>query len=151
MIVGIGTDVCDIRRIVATLQRRGDRFAEKVLGPAEWQVFLHRRGRVESRGLAYLATRFSAKESFSKAIGLGLHMPMTWRACEILNHASGQPFIRLHGELAEWFAARGWRAHVTLSDETDYVSSFVVVETDPGRTDAAPPPYMPSSLPTKPS
>jgi holo-[acyl-carrier protein] synthase len=130
MIVGIGTDVCDLRRVAATLERRGDRFAEKVLGPAEWQVFQARRVRVNSRGLAYLATRFSAKESFSKAIGLGLHMPMTWRACEILNHPSGQPFIRLNGDLAAWFTERGWRAHVTLSDETDYVASFVVVETE---------------------
>lgn len=131
MVVGIGTDVCDIRRIAATLARRGDRFAEKVLGPAEWQVFQARRAKVEARGLAYLATRFSAKESFSKAIGLGMHMPMTWRACEILNLPSGQPVVRLNGPLATWFEARGWRAHVTLSDETDYVASFVVVETLP--------------------
>ncbi len=131
MVVGIGTDVCDIRRIAATLARRGDRFAEKVLGPAEWQVFQARRAKVEARGLAYLATRFSAKESFSKAIGLGMHMPMTWRACEILNLPSGQPVVRLNGLLATWFEARGWRAHVTLSDETDYVASFVVVETLP--------------------
>lgn len=129
MVVGIGTDICDLRRIAAVLARKGDRFAQKVLGPAEWQVFQARRTREESRGLAYLATRFSAKESFSKAIGLGMHMPMTWRTCEILNHPSGQPFVRLSGELADWFAARGWRAHVTLSDETDYVVSFVVVET----------------------
>ncbi len=129
MVVGIGTDICDLRRIGEVLARKGDRFAEKVLGPTEWQVFQARRARAASRGLAYLATRFSAKESFSKAIGLGMHMPMTWRACEILNHPSGQPFVHLSGALADWFAARGWRAHVTLSDETDYVVSFVVVET----------------------
>jgi holo-[acyl-carrier protein] synthase len=128
MVFGIGTDVCDLRRIAATLARRGDRFAERVLGPSELQVFHHRRGKVEARGLAYLGTRFSCKEAFSKAIGLGLHMPMTWRACEILNHPSGQPYIRLHGELADWFAARGLRANVTLSDESDYAVSFVVVE-----------------------
>ncbi len=131
MIFGIGTDVCDLRRITDTLARRGDRFAEKVLGPTELQVFHARRARAESRGQAFLATRFSAKESFSKAIGLGMRMPMTWRACEILNHPSGQPFVRLHGELAAWFAARQLQAHVTLSDETDYVVSFVVVETIP--------------------
>lgn len=131
MIYGIGTDVCDLRRITASLQRRGDRFAQKLLGPSEWQVFQARRARIESRGLSYLATRFSAKESFSKAIGLGLHLPMTWRACEILNHPSGQPFVRLHGALAEWFEQRRLQAHVTLSDETDYVVSFVVVETRP--------------------
>jgi holo-[acyl-carrier protein] synthase len=129
MIYGIGTDVCDLRRIAASLSRRGDRFAEKVLGPSEMQIFQARRARVESRGLAFLATRFSAKESFSKAIGLGLRMPMTWRSCEILNHPSGQPFIRLHGALADWFEARQLQAHVTLSDETDYVVSFVVIET----------------------
>lgn len=128
MIYGIGTDVCDIRRIAATLQRRGDRFAQKVLGPQELQVFQARRAREVSRGLAYLATRFSVKESFSKAIGLGMHMPMTWRACETLNAPSGQPYIRLHGELAAWFEARRLRAHVSLSDETDTATSFVVVE-----------------------
>lgn len=131
MIYGIGTDVCDLRRIAATLQRRGDRFAEKVLGPGEWQVFQHRRARVEARGIAYLGTRFSAKESFSKAIGLGLHRPMFWRDCEILNHPSGQPFVRLHGELAGWFAARRLSAQVTLSDESDYAVSFVIVEQAP--------------------
>ena len=130
MIHGIGTDICDIRRLRATLARRGDRFAEKVLGPDELLTFHARRARVEARGVSYLATRFSAKEAFSKAIGLGLHMPMTWRACEILNRPSGAPYIRLHGALADWFAALGLRAHVTLTDETDYAASFVVVEKD---------------------
>lgn len=128
MIAGIGTDVCDLRRIAETVERRGERFAQKVLGPHELAVYHARRERSAERGLAYLGSRFSAKESFSKAIGLGIHMPMTWRSCEILNHPSGQPYIQLNGPLAEWFAARHWQAHVTLSDETDYVVSFVVVE-----------------------
>jgi holo-[acyl-carrier protein] synthase len=128
MIYGIGTDICDLRRLRATLARRGDRFAEKVLGEREIEVFHARRARVEARGVAYLATRFSAKEAFSKAIGLGIHMPMTWRACEILNLPSGQPVIRLNGALADWFAERGLTAHVTVTDETDYAASFVVVE-----------------------
>ena len=128
MIYGIGTDICDLRRLRATLARRGDRFAEKVLGEREIEVFRARRARAEARGVAYLATRFSAKEAFSKAIGLGIHMPMTWRACEILNMPSGQPVIRLNGALADWFSERGLTAHVTLTDETDYAASFVVVE-----------------------
>ena len=139
MIYGIGTDICDVRRVTATLARRGERFAERVLGPAELRVFHARRARVDSRGLAYLATRFSAKESFSKAIGLGMHMPMTWRDCEILNERSGKPFIVLHGALAQWFESRRLRAHVTVSDETDYVATFVVVETqDEGRATDTP-------------
>ena len=131
MIYGIGTDLCDVRRIEATLQRRGERFAGKVLGPHELEVFHARLAAVPARGVRYLATRFSAKEAFSKAIGLGITSPMRWRDCEILNHPSGQPYIRLDGELARWFAARGWVAHVSVTDETDYAASFVVVETAP--------------------
>ena len=129
MIVGIGTDICDVRRVRAALQRRGERFAERVLGERELAVFHARRARAEVRGVAYLATRFSAKEAFSKAIGLGIRMPMSWRACEILNEASGKPYVHLSGELAAWFEARGLQAHVTVSDESDYAASFVVVET----------------------
>lgn len=129
MVHGIGTDICDIRRIAAALARHGDRFAERVLGPDELRVFHARRARVQARGVSYLATRFSAKEAFSKAIGLGLRAPMRWRDCETLNLPSGQPIIRLHGDLAAWFAARGLVAHVSVTDESDYATSFVVVET----------------------
>ena len=129
MIVGIGTDLCDLRRITATWERRGERFAERILGPSELQVFHARLARAPVRGVRFLATRFSAKEAFSKAIGLGIRMPMTWRGCEILNEPSGKPYVRLNGALAEWFDARGWRAHVTVTDESDYAASFVVVET----------------------
>jgi holo-[acyl-carrier protein] synthase len=129
MIYGIGTDLCDIRRIEATLARRGERFAERVLGPAELAVYHARGARTPARGLRFLATRFSAKEAFSKAIGLGIRSPMSWRACEILNEPSGKPFVRLSGELAAWFAARSLVAHVTVTDESDYAASFVVVET----------------------
>lgn len=128
MIYGVGTDVCDVRRIAATLERRGERFAEKVLGPHEIEVFRLRRAKVEARGISYLATRFSAKEAFSKAIGLGMRMPMTWRDCEVVKASSGKPQIRLHGALATWFEARGLQAHVSVTDETDYAASFVVVE-----------------------
>jgi holo-[acyl-carrier protein] synthase len=128
MIYGIGTDICDVRRINATLARHGERFAEKVLGPHEIEVFRARRAKVDARGISYLATRFSAKEAFSKAIGLGMRMPMTWRDCEIVKAANGKPQIRLHGALAAWFDARRLIAHVSVSDETDYAASFVVVE-----------------------
>ncbi len=129
MIFGIGTDLCDLRRIAATVERRGERFAQRVLGPQELRVFHARSERAPARGLRFLATRFSAKEAFSKAIGTGIHSPMTWRACEVLNEPSGKPFIQLSGELATWFEARSLRAHVTVTDETDYVATFVVVET----------------------
>lgn len=128
MIYGIGTDICDIRRIADALGRRGERFAEKVLGPDELKVFRARRARSEQRGIRYLATRFSAKEAFSKAIGLGLHLPMRMPDCQILNEASGKPVLKLSGPLADWFAELALSAQVTLSDESDYAVSFVVAE-----------------------
>ena len=129
MIYGIGTDICDIRRIEATLARRGERFAQKVLGPHEIEVFRARSAAVPARGVRYLATRFSAKEAFSKAIGLGMRMPMTWRACEVVKARSGKPALVLHGALADWFSQRGLRAHVTVTDESEFAAAFVVVET----------------------
>jgi len=129
VIFGVGTDLCYVRRIGIVLARRGDRFAERVLGPHEIEVFRARRSHLQERGVRYLATRFSAKEAFSKAVGLGMRVPMTWRACELVKRPSGQPEIRLHGALARWCADRGLIAHVSVSDEGDYAASFVVVET----------------------
>ena len=128
MIVGIGTDICDIRRIERALERHGDRVAEKVLGPRELEVFRARRARVAARGMRYVATRFAAKEAFSKAVGLGMRMPMQWRSCQVINARSGKPEIVLGGDLEAWFRGRGWTAHVTVTDESDYAAAFVVVE-----------------------
>jgi holo-[acyl-carrier-protein] synthase len=131
LIYGIGTDICDITRIAKALERHGERFAQRVLGPHEIDVFRARRAKVEARGLAYLATRFSAKEAFSKAIGLGLRSPMTWHNCEVVKAASGKPEIRLHGALHAWFTSRRLTAQVSVSDESSYACAFVVVEQEP--------------------
>lgn len=127
-IYGIGTDICDIRRIRASFERHGERLALKILSEAEMRTFQSRSERWPDRGIRFLATRFSVKEAFSKAIGLGMRMPMTWRHCEVGKLPSGQPTIVLHGALRDWFEARHLRAHVTLSDETDYATSHVIVE-----------------------
>jgi holo-[acyl-carrier-protein] synthase len=128
MIYGIGTDICDIRRIRASLDKHGDRFAQKVLSDNELNTYRARRERWPERGVRYVATRFSAKEAFSKAIGLGMRMPMTWRLCEVAKLPSGQPTLVLHGVLKAWFEAKGLSAHVSVSDESDYATSYVVVE-----------------------
>jgi holo-[acyl-carrier protein] synthase len=128
VIYGIGTDVCDVRRIRASLERHGERFARKILSEGELATWKARSARWPERGIRYLATRFSAKEAFSKAVGMGMRMPMTWRLCEIGKLPSGQPVIVLHGELREWFEAKGLKAHVSVTDESDYAASFVVVE-----------------------
>ncbi len=128
MIHGIGTDICDIRRIRASLERHGDRFAQKILSDAELATWRRRSARWPERGVRYLATRFSAKEAFSKAIGLGMRMPMHWRLCEIANRPSGEPMIVLHGGLKTWFEAQGLCAHISVTDESEYAASFCVVE-----------------------
>ncbi len=138
MIFGIGTDICDVRRIRASLERHGERFAAKVLAPGELATWKARSSRWPERGVRYVATRFSAKEAFSKAVGLGMRMPMTWRSCEIAKLPSGAPVLVLHGALKQWFDARGLQAQISLSDETDYAVSFCVVEALPRSLDAAP-------------
>jgi holo-[acyl-carrier-protein] synthase len=128
MIYGIGTDVCDVRRIAESLDKHGERFARRILSDAEFATWRARTARWPERGVRYLATRFSAKEAFSKAIGMGMRMPMTWRSCEVGKLPSGQPVIVLHGALRDWFEQRELKAHVSVTDESDYAASFVVVE-----------------------
>jgi holo-[acyl-carrier protein] synthase len=128
MIYGIGTDIIQISRIEAALARNGDRFAEKVLGPEELENYRRRKAKVEARGIRFLATRFAAKEAFSKALGLGMHMPMTWRAMQTLNAPSGKPVVVTNGALKEFMEKNGLTAQVSITDEAEYAVAFVIVE-----------------------
>jgi holo-[acyl-carrier protein] synthase len=128
MIYGIGTDLIQISRIEAALARNGERFAEKILGLEELEKYRRRKEKVEVRGLRYLATRFAAKEAFSKALGLGMHMPMTWTAMQTLNAPSGKPVVVTSGALKEFMEKNGLTAQVSITDETDYAVAFVIVE-----------------------
>jgi holo-[acyl-carrier protein] synthase len=127
MIYGIGTDIVQISRVEAALARSGERFAGKILGPEELVKYHARRAKNEVRGLRFLATRFSAKEAFSKAIGLGMRMPMTWRSAQMLNAPSGKPIIVCSGALEEFMRTHRLTAQVTISDEADYGVAFVIV------------------------
>ena len=131
MIYGIGTDICKIPRIEAALARHGERFAKKILGPQELEKFRARSARNAVRGVRFLATRFAAKEAFSKAIGLGLRMPMTWPAAQMLNHPSGKPMIVCSGVLLDFMEQHRLSAQVTISDEEEYAVAFVIVEQSP--------------------
>ena len=128
MIFGIGTDILRIDRIAQTIGRRGERFAEKILGPQELEKYHRRKAKVASRGLQFLATRFAAKEAFSKAIGLGMRMPMTWRSMQVLNAPSGKPIVVTSGALTDFMQQHGLSAHVTITDEVEYAVAFVIVE-----------------------
>jgi holo-[acyl-carrier protein] synthase len=128
MVVGIGNDLLHIERMVKTYERTGGRIALRILGPQEYQVFLARKERNHKRGMAYLCTRFAAKEAFSKAIGLGMHVPMTWQSVQVLNEPSGKPYLIYSGELLSWMNERHWFAEVTITDEQEIVSSVVIVQ-----------------------
>ena len=128
MIYGIGTDIIQISRVEAALARHGERFAEKVLGPQELEKYRRRKAKGPARGLRFLATRFAAKEAFSKAIGLGMRMPMTWRAMQTLNAPSGKPIVVASGALQEFMEQNGLSAQVSITDEADYAVAFVLVE-----------------------
>ncbi|MFK3736896.1 holo-ACP synthase [Massilia sp. TN1-12] len=136
MIYGIGTDIVQISRVQAALDRNGERFAERILGPEELVKYHARRAKNEVRGLRFLATRFSAKEAFSKAIGLGMRMPMTWRSAQMLNAPSGKPIIQCSGALDEFMRTHRLSAQVTISDEADYGVAFVIVTQAPEDTSA---------------
>jgi holo-[acyl-carrier protein] synthase len=127
MIFGIGTDILEVARMAAAVQRQ-PRMVQRILGPAEQQVYAQRSARSAERGLRYLCMRFAAKEAFSKAAGLGLRSPMTWQAVEVLNVGSGAPHIHAHGAMAQWLVARKLKPFVSMSDEQSHVVAFVILE-----------------------
>jgi holo-[acyl-carrier protein] synthase len=128
VIYGIGTDLVEIERIAAAQARFGQRFIERVLGAQEQARHAARRQRSERRGLAFLATRFAAKEAVSKALGLGMRSPMTWRAVEIINARSGQPIAVANGALADFLAAKRLRLHVSVTDERELAMAYAIAE-----------------------
>lgn len=127
-IAGIGTDIIYVSRIQTSYERFGARFLQRILGVQEQQIFQRRYDRDPRRGIRFLATRFAAKEAFSKAIGLGMRMPMAWSRMQTLNAPSGKPTVVLSPELQAWYEVRFGVAHITLTDEADLVMAFAVVE-----------------------
>jgi holo-[acyl-carrier protein] synthase len=124
MILGIGTDLCEVGRIEKALERFGERFAARVLVAKELEVFRRRRKRA-----AYLAKRFAAKEAFSKALGTGIHFPVNWHNVWVVNDRSGKPVLEFSRPLAALLKRRGIdKVHVSLTDEIGMACAFVIVE-----------------------
>ena len=131
MIVGIGTDTVMIARVREIADRWGDRFAQRVLGPLEHAEFTRRAGRGvagRDRALRYLAKRFAAKEAIGKALGVGLTTPMSLHAVEILNNERGAPVAHPRGRLSRYLADKGYRIHVSISDEVEHAQALAIVE-----------------------
>lgn len=127
-VAGIGIDLARLDRIERAYARHGERFLRRVLGPQEIERFHARHARDAKRGLRFLATRFAAKEAFSKAIGLGMRSPMAWSRMQTLNQPGGKPAVVLSEPLKSWYEERFGAAHVSVTDETDTVAAFVIVE-----------------------
>ncbi len=128
MIVGVGSDICDIRRIERTLERHGQRFVDRCFTETERRRSDGRAGRAAS-----YAKRFAAKEACAKALGTGLKRGVFWRDMGVVNLPSGQPTMRLTGGAAARLQAilpPGTEAfiHVTLTDEHPLAQAFVVIE-----------------------
>ncbi|MBA8876594.1 holo-ACP synthase [Phyllobacterium myrsinacearum] len=128
MIIGIGSDLIDIRRIEKTLERHGERFINRVYTSVE-QVKSERR---KQRAASY-AKRFAAKEACAKALGTGLSQGVFWRDMGVVNLPSGAPTMRLTNGAAKRLDAilpvgHTARIHVTITDDFPLAQAFVIIE-----------------------
>ena len=131
MIVGIGSDLCDIRRIEETLGRFGARFVQRCFTQTEQK----KSERVATRAYSY-AKRFAAKEACAKALGTGLRHGVFWRDMGVVNLPSGKPTMQLSGGAAahlERLMPEGHKPviHLTMTDEYPYAQAFVIIEARP--------------------
>ena len=133
MIIGIGSDILDIRRIERTIERHGDRFLERIFTMAERAKAEKRTERIRA---ATYAKRFAAKEAASKALGTGFRAGVFWRDLGVVNLPSGQPTLRLTGGAAERLRAITPAGHgaviaLTMTDEFPYAQAMVVITAVP--------------------
>lgn len=139
MILGIGSDLCDIRRIEASLEKFGAKFEQRVFTTGEQAKAASRKGDSKRNGRASTyAKRFAAKEAMGKAMGTGVGAGggIFWRDIEVVNLPSGKPTLKLSGgakEALDWLTPKGHAAHihVTLVDEYPIAQAFVVIEALP--------------------
>jgi len=131
MILGLGSDLSDIRRIQASLDRFGDRFRQRVFTEVE-----RTRSERKADAAASYAKRFAAKEACAKALGTGMRRGVFWRDMGVVNMRSGQPTMALTGgalaRLQE-ITPPGMKAviHLTLTDDHPYAQAFVIIEALP--------------------
>lgn len=131
MIIGIGSDLCDIRRIEKSLERFGTRFTERCFTEVERR----RSDRKKLRAASY-AKRFAAKEAAAKALGTGIHEGVFWRDVGVVNLPSGKPTLEMTAGAAAKLKALtppGHRSviHLTITDEYPLAQAFVIIEAVP--------------------
>jgi holo-[acyl-carrier protein] synthase len=131
MILGIGSDITDVRRIAKVIERHGDRFIDRVFTPSERSRAEKRRNRFET-----YAKRFAAKEACSKALGTGLRAGVWWRDMGVINLPSGRPTMELTGgakRRLEAITPAGFEARIdlTITDEGPMAQAFVIISAVP--------------------
>lgn len=131
MIVGLGSDLIDIRRVEASIERFGDRFTHRCFTEVEREKSDRRKNRAAS-----YAKRFAAKEACSKALGTGLAQGVFWKDMGVINLPSGKPTMLLTNGAAERLEAlmpAGHEAviHLTITDDFPYAQAFVIIEALP--------------------
>jgi holo-[acyl-carrier protein] synthase len=136
MIIGLGNDMIDIRRIEKTIERFGDRFLERIFTDAERA----RANRRPQQAASSYAKRFAAKEACSKALGTGLRDGVFWRDMGVVNLPSGRPTLRLTGGAALRLASLtppGCEARIdlTLTDDMPYAQAIVIISALPAKAD----------------
>jgi len=131
MILGLGSDITDVRRIAKVLERHGDRFLDRVFTPAERARAERRKNRIET-----YAKRFAAKEACAKALGTGIRSGVWWRDMGVVNLPSGRPTMQLTGGALARLKAitpKGCAARIdlTISDEGAMAQAFVIISAEP--------------------
>ncbi len=124
---GIGVDLVEIQRMEGALERQGDTFLRRILNEDELSVYQQRFVSSPERGLRYLATRFAAKEAFSKAMGTGIGSVVGFHLLSILNDEKGRPYIVLRGSLKVMCEEMALQIFVSLSDEVHYATAQVLI------------------------
>jgi holo-[acyl-carrier protein] synthase len=124
MILGTGIDIIEVARIAASYEKFGGRFVNRILLPAEIAYCLS-----HHQPAPFLAVRFAAKEAVSKAFGTGIGAQLSWQHIEVCRKESGEPFIVLHGQGRELFAARNaTKLHVSLTHTQHYAAATAILE-----------------------
>jgi len=136
MILGIGNDLVDIRRIERSLARFGDRFVQRCFTPVEVAKSERRADAAVSQRASSYAKRFAAKEACAKALGTGLRRGVFWRDMGVVNLPGGQPTMKLTGGALERLQAitppgMVARIHLSLTDEPPLAQAFVIISAEP--------------------
>ncbi len=124
MVLGTGIDIIEVARIEASYQKFGERFLKRILRPGEIAYCFRYR-----KPGPFLAARFAAKESISKAFGTGIGAHLSWLDMEVAHRERGQPFVILHDRGQALLAARGARTvHLSLSHTETYAAALAILE-----------------------